>query len=101
MIRRGRNHEKVGIDFERGKPGENQFFDIAGGSAELAYDGTDFYALGGSWLCEPTVLEKPVRIAEPSRMYMDVGVRFAVDAPTQSYNKLVQKIALQVLTDSK
>ena len=90
-----------GIDFERGKPGENQFFDIAGGSAELAYDGTDFYALGGSWLCEPPALEKPVRIAEPSRMYMDVGVRFAVDAPTQSYNKLVQKIALQVLTDSK
>ena len=90
-----------GIDFERGAPNKNQFFDVAGGSAELAYDGTDFYALGGSWLYEPSVLEKPVRIAEPRRIYMDLGIRFAIDAPTQSYSKLVQKVALQFVAESK
>ncbi len=90
-----------GIDFERSTPDKNQFFDVVGGSAELAYDGTDFYALGGSWLYEPSALEKPVRIAEPQRMYMDLGIRFAIDAPTQSYSKLVHKVALRLLAESK
>lgn len=93
-----------GIDFERGTPGADQFFDVLGGSAELAYDGTDFYVLGGSWLYKPSVLEKPVRIAEPSRMYIDLGIRFAVDVPdfpTQSYGELVQELALQLVTGSE
>lgn len=90
-----------GIDFERGAPSENKFFDVAGGSAELAYDGNDFYALGGSWLYEPEVLETPVRIIDPQSMYLDLGVRFAIDAPAQSYGSLVQEAALTVLTDSQ
>lgn len=90
-----------GIDFERGASNKNQFFDVAGGSAELAYDGTDFYALGGTWLYEPSALEKPVRIAEPRRIYMDLGIRFAIDAPTQSYSKLVHKVALRLVAESK
>ena len=87
-----------GVDFERGIPVANKFFDVIGGSAELAYDGTNYYVLGGSWLYRPADLAKPVRIAEPKRMYLDLGVRFAVDAPTRSFAKMVQKVALQVLT---
>ncbi|MGK0310093.1 MAG: hypothetical protein ACJAT5_000086 [Lentimonas sp.] len=90
-----------GIDFARSAPGENQFFDVVGGSAELAYDGTNFYVCGGSWLHAPTLLEKPVQITEPQRMYIDIGIRFAMDAPTQSFSKLVQKVALQVLAESE
>ncbi len=88
-----------GIDFERGALSGNNFFDIAGGSAELAYDGNEFYALGGSWLYEPEVLEKPVRILNPQNLYSDLGARFVVDAPVQSYGELVEKAALQVITD--
>ncbi len=90
-----------GFDFERGTPGADQFSDVIGGSAELAYDGSDFYVSGGSWLYEPAVLEEPVRVAEPDRMYMDIGIRFAIDAPTQSAAKKIQEWALQLLTGNE
>lgn len=90
-----------GVDFERATPGEDQFFDVIGGSAELAYDGVNFYAFGGSWLYEPSVPEKPFKVKDPKRMYIDLGVRFTVDAPTQSYSDLVQKLAFQLVTENK
>ena len=86
-----------GINFERGDPGESQFFDVVGGSAELAYDGTDFYACGGSWLYSPLKPDEPIRVAEPRRMYVDLGIRFVLDAPGLSYNELVKKVALKIL----
>ena len=90
-----------GIDFERYDPGENKFFDVVGGSAELAYDGTDFYVCGGSWLYEPSTLEKPVKVAEPQRIYTDIGIRFAMDVQAQDFTVVVKKLALQFLTESE
>jgi hypothetical protein len=86
-----------GIDFERKAPSENKFFDVVGGSAELAYDGTDFYVCGGSWLYKPSALEKPVKITDPQRIYIDLGIRFAMDIPTQDFNAVLKKMALEAL----
>ena len=90
-----------GINFERGAPNENQFFDVVGGSAELAYDGTDFYVCGGSWLYKPLMLKKPVKIKDPQRMYADIGIRFAIDAPAQSFSTVVEQMALKMLAESR
>lgn len=90
-----------GIDFERGAPGGNQFFDVIGGSSEIAYDGADFYAMGGSWLYAPSALEESVRIEDAERMYIDVGVRFAIDSPMKSYSEQVNKAAIRLLSENK
>ena len=84
-----------------GAPGKNQFSDVVGGVSELAYDGTNFYAFGGSWLFVPSNSAEYVRIAKPDQMYIDLGIRFVADPPataTATYGELVQKLALQCLT---
>ena len=90
-----------GIDFERGAPGGSQFFDVIGGSSEIAYDGADFYAMGGSWLYAPSALEESVRIEDAERMYIDVGVRFAIDSPMKSYSEQVNKAAIRLLSENR
>ena len=88
-----------GVDFQREPPATGQFSDVIGGSADLAYDGSDFFALGGSWLYLPGRPEKPIRISRPESRYIDLGIRFVIDSPMGNYSELVRDAAVKLLGD--
>ena len=85
-----------GVDFERGEIQADQFIEVQGGSAELAYEDGVYYAFGGSWLFAPLEAERPVAL-EPDRIYIDLGIRLVMDPPSPSYSDLVKEVALELI----
>lgn len=75
--------------FEAAAPAADSFGGALGGTAELAFADGRFFVLGPSWLHIPADNAPPVALEDPADVFIDLGFRFAFDAPHRSFRDQV------------
>ncbi|MCD8482262.1 MAG: hypothetical protein LR015_06080 [Verrucomicrobia bacterium] len=76
-----------GLDFVRNRPSSG-IIGLHGGAAELAWDGNQFYAAGGSWLWyQHNTAQQPVRITSELDPYIDLSFRLVTEAPPPGFQE--------------